>query len=376
MPESILFDSKELLPASWRYFAEQGPVRAFNPSLLRDGDEWIFAYRVVGPDLLRRIALCRLDRNFQIIAGSPVAFSQSVKFALGNHRAEPAQTWFADPRLYRLAGRLFVYWNSGWHDPCNFQFVQEIDPRDFRPIGLARELNLIGPRQKLEKNWTLLGEGGANQVLSERMPGDMGGAPMPRLPAVAGGTGVPPVGLSVHSRPDLRRSDGPFYAIYSITPHRVLQFSLDGEGAIDFTAAESTDWNNDLYSGVYGNLRGGAVPQSVDGRYWSFCHSVHNSSTGYRYVPAVYRFSASYPFAPTDAPTRPLALENPFGARRVYEKLNPAVGEVIYPCGAAYDQGRWIISYGINDEHCAIALLPPADVMASLRAIVPGVCRG
>jgi predicted GH43/DUF377 family glycosyl hydrolase len=327
MPESILFDSKELLPASWRHFAEQGPVRAFNPGLWRDGDEWIFAYRVVGPDLLRRIALCRLDRNFQIIAGSPVAFSQSVKFAPGNHYAEPAQTWFADPRLYRLAGRLFVYWNSGWHDPFNHQFIQEFDPRDFRPIGFARELNLIGPRQKLEKNWTLLG-------------------------------------------------DGPFYAIYSIAPHRVLQFSLDGEGAIDFTAAESTDWNNDLYSGVYGSLRGGAVPQFVDGRYWSFCHSVHNSSTGYRYVPAVYRFSASYPFAPTDAPTRPLALENPFGARRVYAKLNPAVGEVIYPCGAAYDQGRWIISYGINDEHCAIALLPPADVMASLRAIVRGVCRG
>ena len=323
MPESILFDSTELLPASWRHFAGQGPVRAFNPSLLLDGDEWIFAYRVVGPDLLRRIALCRLDRNFQIVAGSPVAFSQSVKFEPGNHRAEPAQTWFADPRLYRLAGRLFVYWNSGWHDPCNHQFVQEIDSCDFRPIGLARELNLIGPRQKLEKNWTLLGDGG----------------------------------------------DGPFYAIYSITPHRVLQFSLDGVGAIDFTAAVSTEWNNDAYAGTYGTLRGGAVPRRIGEHYYSICHSVHPASDGYRYVPAVYRFASSYPFAPSDAPTRPLALENPFGARRVYEKLNPAVGEVIYPCGAAYDQGRWIISYGINDEHCAIALLPPADVTASLRTV-------
>jgi predicted GH43/DUF377 family glycosyl hydrolase len=365
MPESIIFDNQELLPASWRHFGGQGPVRAFNPSLLRDGDGWVFAYRVVGPDLLRRIALCRLDRNLQVIAGSPVAFSQSIRFAPGHHYAEPAQTWFADPRLYRLAGRLFVYWNSGWHDPLNYQFIQEIDPRDLRPIGWARELNLIGPRQKLEKNWTLFGERDANQDLRDRMSGDMGGTPMPR------GTGVPPVGLSARARPDLRLGEGPLYAIYSITPHRVLQFSLGGEGAIDFTEAVSTEWNNDAYAGTYGALRGGAVPQRVGEHYYSICHSVHPAPDGYRYVPAVYRFAALPPFAPTDAPTRPLALENPFGPRRVYEKLNPAVGEVIYPCGAAYDEGRWIVSYGINDEHCAITFLPAADVMASLGTVVP-----
>jgi predicted GH43/DUF377 family glycosyl hydrolase len=366
MPESILFDSKELLPADWRHFAETGPVRAFNPGLLREGDGWIFAYRVVGPDLLRRIALCRLDRDFRIVAGSQVAFSLNVKFAPGVHYAEPAQTWFADPRLYRLAGRLFVYWNSGWHEPFNYQFLQEIDPRDFSPVGFAREFNLLGPRQKLEKNWTLLGDEGASQVLSDRMSGDMGGTPMPR------GTGVPPVGLSVHSKPDLRRGDGPFYAIYSITPHRVLQFSLDGEGPIDFTEAVWTEWNNDAYSRNYGTLRGGAVPQRIGEHYYSICHSVHPAPGGYRYVAAVYRFATSYPFPPTDAPVRPLALPHPLGGTRQYEKLNPAVGEVIYPCGAAYDQGHWIISCGINDERCAIAIVTPADVMASLRAIVRG----
>jgi hypothetical protein len=320
MPESILFDSKELLPASWRHFAEPGPVRTFNPSLLRDGNGWIFAYRVVGPDLLRRIALCRLDQNLQIVAGSQVAFSSSVKFAPGSHYAEPAQTWFADPRLYRLAGRLFVYWNTGWHDPSNHQFIQEIDPRDFRPIGLARELNLIGSRQKLEKNWTLFG-------------------------------------------------DGPFYAIYSITPHRVLQFSLEGEGAIDFTEAVSTEWNNDAYSRSYGTLRGGAVPQRIGEHYYSIGHSVHPAPDGYRYVPAVYRFAALHPFAPTDAPTRPLALPNPCGGTRRHPKLNPAVSEVLYPCGAAFADGQWLVSYGINDEYCAIAALSTAAVLDFLQPL-------
>ena len=369
MPESILFDSQELLPASWRHFAESGPVRAFNPSLLRDGDEWIFAYRVVGPDLLRRIALCRLDRNLQVVGGSAVAFSQGVKFAPGNRYAEPAQTWFADPRLYRLAGRLFVYWNSGWHEPLNYQFVQEVDPRDFRPIGYARELILIGPRQKLEKNWTLLGDEGANQVLRGRISGDMGGTPMPRLPAMAGGTGVPPVGLSVHAKSDLRPGHGPFYAIYSITPHRVLQFSLDGEGAIDFTDVVSTGWNNDAYTSAYGALRGGAAPQRVGEHYYSICHSVHPAPGWYRYVAAVYRFAAHQPFAPTDAPIRPLGLPNPLGGTRRHAKLNPAVGEVLYPCGAAFADGRWLVSYGINDECCMIAVLSGAELDDSLQPL-------
>ncbi len=42
----------------------------------------------------------------------------------------------------------------------------------------------------------------ANPVLGERLPGDMGGTPMPR------GTGVPPVGLSVPSKPGLRPAPG------------------------------------------------------------------------------------------------------------------------------------------------------------------------
>jgi len=322
MPESFIFDSQELLPASWRHFGEPGPVRTFNPSLLRDGDGWIFAYRVVGPDLLRRIALCRLNRNLQVIAGSQVPLSSHVRFAPGCRYAEPAQTWFADPRLYRLAGRLFVYWNSGWHDPANYQFIQEIDPRDFHPIGYAREFDLAGPRQKLEKNWTLLG-------------------------------------------------DGPFYAIYSITPHRVLQFSLEGEAAIDFTEVVSTEWNNDAYAGAYGALRGGAVPQQVGGHYYSICHSVHPAPEGYRYVPAVYRFTAAYPFAPTDAPARPLVLPNPCGGTRRHPKLNPAVGEVLYPCGAVFANERWLVSYGINDECCAIATLPTTAVHDALQALTP-----
>lgn len=319
MRRLVLFDGVDLLPDAWRKALAPGPLRCFNPGLLRHGDGWLFAYRVVGPDGLRRIALCRLDPDFGVVAGSAVPFSDSVSFPPDGGLTPPATTWFADPRLYHLEGRLFLYWNSGWHEPHNHQFLQELDGATLSPVGAPRELRLAGERQAIEKNWTIFG-------------------------------------------------DGPLHAVYSVAPHRILQLSLDGDGPIALTEAAVTAWDPGDYPARFGELRGGAVPQRVGERYVSFCHSVHGPGHGeYRYVPSVYAFSASFPFVPTGAPVRPLPLENPLGTSTADGRLNPAVCEVVYPCGAAHDDGRWIVSYGLNDERCAIAVLAREDVDACLR---------
>src|SRR5690606_6873104 len=117
---------------------------------------------------------------------STVGLSDGFRFDAAARYPEVVRQWFADPRLYRFGSRLFVYWNSGWHEPQNHQFLHELDPRTLRPIGRAREFILAhGTRQKLEKNWTLF-----------------------------------------------ETASGEHRAIYSITPHRVLRFSLQGEGDI------------------------------------------------------------------------------------------------------------------------------------------------
>ena len=313
MSDAIVFKNEELLPAAWRAEAGDAPLQMFNPALLRHGDAWILAYRVVaGRDLKRRIALCHLDPNFRVVAGSPFALSDRFRFQKNRDYAPEATSWFADPRLYRLGGRVFIYWNSGWHEPRNYQFLQELSPADFTPIGEPRELVLRGLRRPLEKNWTLFG-------------------------------------------------DGPFYAVYSVTPHRILQFSLEGDGDIEFSEAFSHEWTCD-YAPEHGGLRGGAPPLKIGSEYFSLCHTVHHAPEGYRYLPAVYRFAATPPFAPTATPRRPLALPNPFGAQRLHPKLNPAVSEVIYPCGAAIHDGSCVVSYGLNDERCAIATVSFAQL--------------
>lgn len=292
----------------------------FNPGLLRDGDGWLLAARIVGGDQKRRIALCRLDGRFRVIAGSQRATSDAIHFPAAAALCERARTWFADPRLFRLDGRIFLYWNSGWHEPENHQFIQELSAGGLAPLGAPRELLLRGPRRPLEKNWTFFGE---------------------------------PSG----------------HALYSIAPHRILRFNLDGEGPIELTPCAEIEWDAREFAARWGELCGGAPPQRLGDHYYAFCHAHHFDADGLRYVAAAYRFAASPPFPPADVPLRPIELPNPFGPRNALERLNPVVGSVVYPCGASFEDGRWAISYGINDERCAIALLPHAEVMDSLRPL-------
>jgi hypothetical protein len=320
--DCVVFRGEELLPAAWRGFAAAGPVRTFNPGLLRDSNGWIFAYRIVAHDGVRRIGMCRLDSELRVVADSQVAWSDHVSFPPDGVYPEGGTTWFADPRLYRIGQRLFIYWNSGWHEPRNCQFLQEFDPHSLLPRGHPRELLLDGPRQKLEKNWTFFAESGAS-----------------------------------------------VYAVYSIVPHRVLAGMLDGTGDICLRETASTQWALSGYPASHGGLRGGAPPVFADGHYWSFCHSVHDGPEGYRYLPAAYAFGAEPPFAPTRQPFRSLDFGSSLAGSREHAPLNPAVGAVIYPCGAARDGARWLISHGINDEFSAISIVEHSDVLAATAPV-------
>ena len=318
----ILFDPQELLPDAWSKLTA-GPLHTFNPGLERSADgNWILAYRVVGADGRRRIGICRLDPDFRIIPGSASPLSDTLVFHQPNSYPAVALEWFADPRLLRLRGRLFVYWNSGWHEPRNHQFLQEIDETTLRPIGKARELVLEGAeRRKLEKNWMLFGHAGRT------------------------------------------------LAVYSVQPHRVLECDLEGAGDIVCREIAAVEWSLPGYPTCHGGLRGGAPPRPADGLLWSFCHTVHDGPEGYDYRAAVYAFRPESPFAPAWVPVRPIQLWNDTLPARRHPRLNPAVGEVIYPCGVQRDGENWVVTWGMNDERCALTELPHAALAAAVAAV-------
>lgn len=312
----MLLAAGDLLPDAWR-FMRGTPVSVFNPGLVRDGDSWLLAARVVGPDGLRRISMCRLDERLHLIPQTATPFSDGIAM---DERVDPSRPrrWFADPRLYRLGGGLWMYFNTGWQEPRNFQFLQEVDPHALMPVGPPRELVLRAGIQPIEKNWTFL-------------------------------------------------EDAPGFAVYAPSPHRVLRYSLDGGGPIEFTDAVTSHWDADDWASRYGPLRGGAPPVRVGSRYFAFGHSLRQEEDGVRYVAMAYTFDARPPFAPLQGPRVPLPLGNPFGPHRIHGKLNPAVSEVVYPCGAAFTGDAFVVSHGINDEQCAVTVLPIDDVEATLR---------
>ena len=296
--------AEELLSAVWS--VAEG-ARVFNPALLANGGGYILAYRAVLADGARRIGMCRLDAGFAVVSGSRVAWSDHV----------PSETWFADPRLYRLGGGTYIYWNSGWGEGQNEQFLQQFNPDTLLPVGASRRLALVdSPRQQIEKNWVLYG-------------------------------------------------DPPGRAVYLPHPLRLLRFDWP-EMTFRFEENEF-GWDDGGFEQRYGPLRGGAPPVEDNDAYWCLAHTVGYEPEGYRYRPAVFRFRADG--VVTARPRAPLGLPNPYRCQRRLPRLNPYVGEVVYPCGMVRVGEGWAVSYGINDERCALAVLTAEELAASVEKV-------
>lgn len=311
-----LFDNNRLLPKAWRDRASGSGIWCFNPGLQRTSEGCILAYRVVRDDGDRRICACRLADDFSVIEGTQTAISDHIKFWPGAELSERARNWFADPRLYAIDGRLFMYFNSGWHAPRNHQFLIELDPQSLCPVGFAWELDLVTPIQALEKNWTFLDTG----------------------------------------------ADALFGAlVYSPSPHRIarlvdshkhrLIYSLDAEAA-PVSASRLGP----------GQLRGGAPPVRQGDCHYSFCHFIPDTVQPVNYRAAVYRFDSRFPHTPHDDGAALLVRSTPPDAARGQPALNPAVNEVIYPGGAIWHAQTWHIACGLNDERCGILSLSRHEV--------------
>ncbi|MES2355811.1 MAG: hypothetical protein V4568_15695 [Pseudomonadota bacterium] len=319
-PESIkIFCNQTLLPACWKKEASTGPIWCFNPALLRQSDRWLFAYRVVLGNQQRRIAACFLDENFEVFDGSQMPLSDAIQFREGHGYPERAITWFADPRLYEIGGRVYLYFNSGWHEPRNHQFLVELDRNLCSPLGPAKEIDLVTPHKALEKNWMFLADD-----LSE--------------------------------------------LVYSPDPHLLARFVGEEDGRLLYTLPDENHISESSWF-RHGHLRGGAPPVRLGAFYYSFCHFISTEAAEISYRASVYRFPAVAPYARVTEAPRILEFALPSGGERSLPKLNPAVGEVVYPCGAAWFEQAWHVSCGFNDEHCAILKFSGENIDATFNLV-------
>ena len=318
-----LFDNRDLVPQAWldrSHLKDTRDFRVFNPTITAVGDGYAMCYRVVqAGDVMRSLATCKLDRDFAIVPGSVTPLSDFLDFAQRDSVDERALNWHADPRYFSLKGRLYLAWNDGGNKPVNNQFLVEMDQDGLRPIGKARVMS-CSPRRQIEKNWMLF------------------------------------------------EMDGDVYAIYSIAPLSVLKFDLDQPDRLDGVEASLTGWSP-AYEEFYGVMRGSAQPIRMGERFLTLAHSSFNTTDGRLYVANFYTFSAAMPFTVEAAMTDPFELPNPKGSHFDFPRLNAEVLEVVYPCGMVATANDLIISYGINDEYCAITTVSRADVEKHLKPV-------
>ena len=328
MPATIVYQNEELLPASWKKTVASGDAYVFNPSIARWRDSLLLVYRVVLPDLRRRIAVCRLDDSLGVVHGSVVALSDSL---------DGAGDWHADPKFCVYGDRLLVHFNSGMpaHGP-NDIFVVELDPESLHPLGPARRL-VLERRRTIEKNWMLF------------------------------------------------EHDASLYAVYGISPHVVLRldFGSTGQGGpVDCSRVYQVTWDASAYARRYGELRGGTPPIRHEHLLYTFFHSTYPLHRRWRflsgrlwrhsvpqrtYVAGFYGFTAAPPFAPviyTPLPViRPPSLE-----WRHRKRLDSGVARFVYPGGAILRDGSWIVASGVQNEYCCLDSFSHHDLLASATA--------
>lgn len=270
------------------------PGKRFNPALVADGAGYVFAWRDgwAGSD----IWLCRLDRDFRPV-GDPV--KPNLSHPAANYGRE-------DPQLFVFGGRLhmaFVGVRGG--SRRSFADQTHVLYTEIRPdltAGAVLHPHPPGVQPgRWEKNWEWFEHG--DQL----------------------------------------------YAVYSISPHRVLKVTGD---ACEWAA-------NTLYPHRWtgGEQRGGTSPARVGDEWWCFFHDSIGARKLYRV--GLYTFEDEPPFRVKRFIPYPIAAANLTQAHDNY-------CDVIFPRGAVRSGDDWLLSCGVHDRWSEIHALRHADLEKQL----------
>jgi predicted GH43/DUF377 family glycosyl hydrolase len=293
---------------------ERDGINYFNPGLVRRPDGlWLIARRsVVSPKI--RVGVNDLVA-FKLSGKTPV-LGQEIKM----RAVFPKMEHFEDPRGIYYNGVTYI-------SCCNF---------------IIRNTN-----------WT-----GAHQVVGS--VGDDWRC-INRYDPVYGSNGRE-IGMNTGNEKNwiwFFHNDSP-HLIYMTSPHTVVRFDRQ------FRAQQSydTQWDSRLWK--YGHPRGGTPPVLIGSEYWSFFHSSRPwRGASRQYFMAAYSFEASYPFRITRISKAPIlagSIKDPWGPKKPL---------VVFPCGSDFNDGKWLVSLGVNDLESAHIEIPHDELESTMTEVCP-----
>ena len=155
------------------------------------------------------------------------------------------------------------------------------------------------------------------------------------------------------------KHNGNPHLIYQANPHRVVR--MDG-GLNKQEEFVSNDFNPYWQ---HGEVRGGSNPIFVDGLFWTFFHS----SLPWKNAKRRY-FMGAYAFEP-EPPFRIVRMtSNPILGGTEKQDWYPGLPAVVFPCGSYFENGKFVVSYGVNDIACGyikIGLQEMLDLTNKIR---------
>lgn len=154
------------------------------------------------------------------------------------------------------------------------------------------------------------------------------------------------------------RVDGRLHIWYSFDPHVIVEIHGQRDVTVHKVADPPRTW-------AWGEIRGGTTPVRVGDEFITFFHSsVPWRGRQNRYVAGAYAFSATPPFTPTRLVRTPLLVGTDLDSRVI------GGPPCAFPGGAVHEDGKWLVTLGVNDECSAFLKVSDQRLNELLEPVV------
>lgn len=152
--------------------------------------------------------------------------------------------------------------------------------------------------------------------------------------------------------------NGEPHLIYLTNPHTIFRY--------DWFSGIREKWETSIpeMMWMHGEPRGGSPPVLVDGEYWSFFHSfTPHAWPKRRYHMGALAFESKPPFRVTRMTVLPLLS----GSKN--DPNDDRFPLTVFPGGALFQNGKWMVVMGVNDLRCAWINIPHDQLKSYCREI-------
>lgn len=205
------------------------------------------------------------------------------------------------------------------------------------------------------KNWSI------RQSLTRLTPDWRKIQPLWEVPH-GGNTRAPTAGRTHEKNWIWFEHDKQWHCQYSINPGEVFSVKNGIVDNVYKTPEIHLPWQFGL------PLRGGTPPIRIGDEYLAFFHTATVwQKPKRRYHMGAYTFKAELPFTLTRITTEPLLSGSEYDFRTLGGPL------VIFPNGALFQDGQWLVVFGVNDEACGWIRIPHEDLDELLKPVSAGI---